>query len=479
MSALGSMFYGREPAQAVLKEVSPEDFLVPAHRTLAAALKGLSDSDMPIDLVTTKLWLEAYEQLESVGGEDYLIKVAEFVPSPASGAHYAQIVANYAALRSLEEAAVKIGKLTRDPDGDPLAKVEEAESLLRDVRVRLNGHASLDVRDYSTLAAKQIDWLWYPYLAEGATSLVVGDPGIGKSTFAYALTSAITKGEGPPGFKPRPPADVFLACLEDDPERVIVPQLDRGGADRSRIHDIPKLRPPMTAAKMRAVVETVRRYPETRLVVFDPISEWFPPDRSMNTPNEARDVLQLFRQLAEDCRICTLILGHPNKSVASSLIHRVSGSIDFAAIVRSILFATKIPGTDDLALLHVKTNWGARGKAIGYAIDETGLLSWTGAQEVTEEQIHQTNREQPVTNRQRDEAKAWLEQTLAEGPLASDEVFAGGKAAGFSKATLFRAKELADITCRKWGGSWQWALNSNGHPANFRTPYADDPFDEE
>lgn len=45
------------------------------------------------------------------------------------------------------------------------------------------------------IQSQQVEWLWYPYIPFGKITIVQGDPGEGKTTFALNLAARISKGE--------------------------------------------------------------------------------------------------------------------------------------------------------------------------------------------------------------------------------------------------------------------------------------------
>jgi hypothetical protein len=61
------------------------------------------------------------------------------------------------------------------------------------------------------------------------------------------------------------------------------------------------------------------------------------------------------------------------------------------------------------------------------------------------------------------EAVEFLERLLADGPVASTEVFKSAKANGIAAATLRRAKEKRGVVARhdeSFDGGWKWCLSS-------------------
>lgn len=353
----------------------------------------------------------------------------------------------------------------------------EPEEQLDDVEVP----SCAGFRAFEHIEKLPVEWLWHPYIPFGGLSILVGNPGIGKSSFAYALASMVSNGTGGGGFPDQLAGDVLLYCLEDDSERVIKGKLEMNGADMRRIYDgsyheteNPEgIAPPITADKMRAIIKATEGLPDLKLVIFDPVVEWFPAERSMNTGNEVREVLRLFRQLSERRGIAVLLLGHPNKSREGSLIQKVSGSIDFSAVVRSGLFASKLPETEECALIHFKQNWGPPGQAIGYQIEEDGAFCFTGSVDVTEDMLNAPAVQQPTTAGHRESCKAWILDHLANGPMNAKDVFAGAKLEGFSSATVKRAKQElgTQVSSRRHGDVWSWFINQGGNEY-------DDPFFE-
>ena len=48
------------------------------------------------------------------------------------------------------------------------------------------------------IKAEEVKWLWYPYLPRGKLTIVLGNPGEGKTTFVLAVIAALTRGESLP-----------------------------------------------------------------------------------------------------------------------------------------------------------------------------------------------------------------------------------------------------------------------------------------
>ncbi len=114
MSVLGAMLLSDAAARDVALPAT--DFWRPAHRTIYRAMKRLVDARNAVDLVTLRDALAG--ELGEAGGEDYLMQIAEVVPSAANCAHYARIVADKAMLRRMEEAGHRVARLATDGEDE-------------------------------------------------------------------------------------------------------------------------------------------------------------------------------------------------------------------------------------------------------------------------------------------------------------------------------------------------------------------------
>lgn len=109
MSLLGSMILDPEVISDILPLVSSaSDFYSEAHSVIFDALVKLYDRRQSGDLVQLTEALRDVDALADVGGSEYLLSLAEGVPSAANAVHYAGIVREKSQLRGLIEAAGQI-----------------------------------------------------------------------------------------------------------------------------------------------------------------------------------------------------------------------------------------------------------------------------------------------------------------------------------------------------------------------------------
>ncbi len=101
-SLLGAMILDKLVIGEVIQVLPRADLLHrSSHQVVFQTLVELYDAAGEIDLVILKEELKNRGQLEGVGGTDYLVQLAESVPSAANATYYAQIVKDKAIQREL------------------------------------------------------------------------------------------------------------------------------------------------------------------------------------------------------------------------------------------------------------------------------------------------------------------------------------------------------------------------------------------
>ncbi len=138
MSLLGSMLLAGAQNIHLLGEVmqvikGPGDFYLPKHAAIYEALMELYDRNQSVDTVQLTDRLRDTNQYDAIGGVDYLVELAESVPTAVNAPHYARIIRDKAKLRGLIDAA---GRILRDAheSAQPAAHVlDHAEKLIFDI----------------------------------------------------------------------------------------------------------------------------------------------------------------------------------------------------------------------------------------------------------------------------------------------------------------------------------------------------------
>ncbi len=127
---LGSILLDNSALNKILDLVAPEDFYKREHQLIFTTMLDLYEKTHPIDLVTLSEALTHREELEAVGGINYLMELAEVVPSSAHVQHYARIVKEKAVLRHLIRASNDILSLCYEGTQEVEDLLDEAERLI-------------------------------------------------------------------------------------------------------------------------------------------------------------------------------------------------------------------------------------------------------------------------------------------------------------------------------------------------------------
>ncbi len=100
-SVLGGILLRNEVLHEVAEALDPEDFYVPAHAAIFAAMLVLERRGVALDPVTIEEQLKSDGKLELAGGIEYLTELATRVPTSENIGHYVRIVREKSQLRQL------------------------------------------------------------------------------------------------------------------------------------------------------------------------------------------------------------------------------------------------------------------------------------------------------------------------------------------------------------------------------------------
>jgi len=138
MSLLGSLILAGTENIHLVGDVlqilrSPADFYMPKHAALYESLVELFDQHQAIDLVQLQQKLRDRQQYDQIGGVDYLISLAEAVPTAVNAPHYARIVRDKSRLRHLIDAAARILRDAHESSEPPNLILDMAEKRIFEI----------------------------------------------------------------------------------------------------------------------------------------------------------------------------------------------------------------------------------------------------------------------------------------------------------------------------------------------------------
>lgn len=187
------------------KAIDVDDFSQKKHREIWEAIVDLYDHSSPIDLVTLSAELERKGKLGDVGGREYLIRLADSIPSAANAMFHAELLREKSLLRKLIAVSNETIRNAQDPAAvsqDVLQKTESEVFALAEKRVRDSLHP-IDTFLGPLLQKIQSRKEGVTGVPTGFTDLdeltgglqrsdliiLAGRPGMGKTAFALSLAA--------------------------------------------------------------------------------------------------------------------------------------------------------------------------------------------------------------------------------------------------------------------------------------------------
>ena len=328
-----------------------------------------------------------------------------------------------------------------------------------------------------------VRWLWPKRIALGKLTLLVGDPGLGKSFITLDMAARISRGAFWPDCPnaTNPVGGVVLLSAEDDLSDTIRPRLDAAGANVSRIMALEAVKvadvegtterqmPFDLAADLDALDDAIRQTNGCRLVVLDPITAYLGRTDSHRNA-EIRGLLAPLSELAIRHGVAVVAVTHLRKGDGPAM-YRAMGSLAFVAAARAAFAVCR--DREDLTgqrrfVLPIKNNIGNDETGLAYSLEAPlghgmPVVRWeakpvdVSVDDVLAFQRPKSPGPDPI---ERDEATEWLQNALADGPQPAKELLTQAGKDGITVGTLKRAKRELGVRASKngWDGGWNWRL---------------------
>lgn len=315
------------------------------------------------------------------------------------------------------------------------------------------------ISELENFQSHHIEWLWRGRVPLGMVSLLIGDPGAGKSFLSQWLAAKLSRGGELPDHGPIEPAGVLIIDAEDPPE-LIRPRVEANGGNLAKIfiHDPDKL----CLQEINGLINFIKEN-NIKLIILDPLNAFLGRTDYLKDP-AVRGALRPIVNLAARLNIAILCISHLNKKEDSAAIYRIGGSIAFAGIARSILSVVRDEDDPDRRLLMpLKISYGKKPESLAFRIQDNLTLKF-------EENPIKAEAEILLDRRKREEAKErswvddWLREVLKDGPVSNKEIHDLAKENQISNSALYRAKNRLGIIVKTKGYGKNkvslWELNN-------------------
>jgi len=285
---------------------------------------------------------------------------------------------------------------------------------------------------------KSISWLWPGRIPKGMLTLLVGDPGVGKSFCSIVLAARLSRGIALPDSPATMACSSLFIVGEDPVAEAVRPRADANGADCAKILLLrePEFRLTDTP-KLRWILE---RHKDVGLIVIDPLTAFFPAKTRWIEDPSVRAALLPLAGFAEETGAAVLAIAHFRKAEADEVIHKVAGSIGLAGISRSILALTYDENDRDRRLLlPIKSSYSRKPPGLAFRINDDLRIVFEDAPVQVDAEDVLSSSEKKEADADRSFNEKWLVEFLQDGPKTFQEI--EKESPGISRRTLFR---LAD-----------------------------------
>ena len=309
------------------------------------------------------------------------------------------------------------------------------------------------IRYYSTVSARSVDWLWYPYIPFGKVTLIQGDPGDGKTTLVLNIAALLSNGIPMPESNSEiPSVKVIYQSAEDGAEDTLNPRLVSAGADCSQIAFIDESESGLTFSDRR--IECAIRETGARLIVLDPLQAYLGENNEMSRADGIRPTMKLLTVMAERTGCAIVIIGHMNKASGTKGIYRGLGSIDITAAARSVLLVGRVKSNPSIRVMaQLKNSLAPEGKPIAFELNKKEGFRWIGHYEITIEELLCG-----VKVNKSGKAEELLKDMLSDGRKPQAEVLEHAQRLDISKRVLDQAKKDLGVKSYKSSSQWYWQL---------------------
>lgn len=189
-----------------LEVIDKDDFYKTSHRKIFFAMQRLFEANEPIDILTLADRLRKSEELEDVGGLDYLDTLEKLAPTSSAVSHHAKIIHEKKILRDLIETATEIVTHSYEDSEDAGVILDKAERAIFHISERKSKSAFQSIGKILKGSFESIEKLFEkPGMVSGLETgfteldqitsglqpsdliIIAGRPSMGKTSFALDI----------------------------------------------------------------------------------------------------------------------------------------------------------------------------------------------------------------------------------------------------------------------------------------------------
>jgi len=451
---------GAAIARPLTSQLTPGDFYHSTYGMIWQGLLELCETGKPFDQVVLTDHLDRKGVLEEIGGAAKLTELIGATPTALNVEHYSEIVHRCAGRRRIMAFLEKeLGDQAQGAYADVDPDIQRQWMIEKLLRVKgLDAFATAEPSTWADLDAVigPMEWCWRGWLPKGYLTLLVGEPGVGKSILALRLCAAFLGASElwPDSERYEGEIGKVLWCEAEAAQPLNLERAKSWGLPLDRL--VFPFEDPMRDIQLdnpehrRALTALVRRED----IVFVVIDSFSGARKGDENSSEALATVHWIAELARDSGRPILITHHLRKQglldaddrVSLARVRGYSGIVQPARIVLAL--DTPDPMDEDTRRLSmIKSNLGRFPEPLGLQVTDAGVIFCDAP-------------EPPKRHSALDEAKEAIRDILESGPIPSGDVQNELDARGISRNTGNRAKRELGVVSRKEGKTWHWGLPS-------------------
>jgi len=132
-SVLGACLHSEDAIAKALEVLSAEDFYKSTHKKIFSVMREQFEGNEPIDVLALADKLKRKNELEEVGGIEYLTLLEDFVPTSTAVVHHAKILREKKILRDLIQTATEIVSSGYSDNDDVDTLLDRAEQSIFEI----------------------------------------------------------------------------------------------------------------------------------------------------------------------------------------------------------------------------------------------------------------------------------------------------------------------------------------------------------
>lgn len=335
---------------------------------------------------------------------------------------------------------------------------------------------------FDDIQEEKIEWLWPGVIPRGKLSLIIGDPGHGKSLLSIEIAACVSSGKPFQDGTKSKPGNVLMVFCEDGAGDTVKPRLRIAGANLTNVMHLTIKDRWFRLDKDILQLTKIVKDTEAKLLIIDPISAYLGNTNSWKD-DEVRRLLAGVGLLAEETYCAVLCIMHLNKKISANAIDRGMGSVAFSAVARSVFLVGAHPeeGDDRKILTPVKANLMEKAKSLMFRIESTRenipKLIWDGETTYLAKDLLTAGTTGLNELAKIEQAKIFIPRVLAKykGEMTASKVYE----LGLSEEGLSR--EILNLAYKALGGIWEkpessgyiWKLKNQVETDNLLPEFTD------